>query len=602
MKSNSRQDLLRGDLRPIFLRYLFPSIAATVMISINFFVDTLCIGQKLGELGLAALNFAMPVTGLLYAIGSLLGAGGATLFSAHMGRGETKQARSVFTVCTVAMFLFSASVMVLGLVFLPQVTTFLGGTGTARQWTMDYLLYVFLFAPFFTAEMYLNIFVRNDNAPRLSMAATFCGSSMNIILDVIFVFVFEWGMAGASLATSLSLTVSTSVLIASVFRKKSKLRFIRATDGMQVLLRSIRVGLPSFVIEMTGSIVTLTFNTVLMKLSGETAVAVYGVIANLTVVVSSSLTGVSNAMQPLVSINAGARRLSRVRQIIAMALVSTVALGGLYVLIGELWPQVLVSFFVQADDAFMALACQGIRIVFLSYLLSGANILFSVYSQSVQYANEALFLSVLRGVVSPVICVVGCAFFFGVPGVWASTVVAEALTLAVSLGVFRRVQNGLREKNYEPLGYFDAKGPSETLDTLLEGLGAEDLTTFQELMTFCDSRDENRQAIPAYLGLDDLTAPERNKQFEPAPQDSGLGLVLATGALLFTNLYEQNDVDDETDYPPVVKAAMALAEKSFRFEREDPDDDGDDEDFSIVPFDRVRATYPGADDENRPQQ
>ena len=594
MQYNTKQDLLQDDLRPIFLRYLFPSIAATVMISINFFVDTLCIGQKLGELGLAGLNFAMPATGILYAVGSLLGAGGATFFSAHMGRGEVKEARGVFTATTVAMLVFSGLIMVLGLLFLPEVTTFLGGTGEARQGTMDYLLYVFLFAPFFTAEMFLNIFVRNDDAPRLAMAATFCGSSLNIILDILFVFVFEWGMAGASLATSLALTVSTSVLVVSVLRKNSKLRFSRPAGWARTTLRAARVGLPSFVIEMTGSIVTLTFNTVLMKLSGETAVAVYGVIANLTIVVNSSMTGVSNAMQPLVSINAGGRKLSRVRQIFTMALVSSLALGALYVAVGELWPEMLVTFFVQADGAFLAMASQGIRIVFLSYLLSGANILFSVYCQSIQSDNEALLLSILRGVVAPVVCVIGCAFFFGVPGVWASTVVAEALTLAVSFAIFRRVQQRMREKNYEPLGYFDTTGPDETLDELLDGLGAEDLTTFQELMAFCDARDENRQAIPAYLGLDDLTAPERKKRFEPAAQDEDLGLVLAAGAMLFTNLYEQAADSDETDYPPVVKAAMALAEKAFRFEREDPDDDGDDEDFSIVPFECVRDTYPDA--------
>ncbi|MEG0179938.1 MAG: MATE family efflux transporter, partial [Oscillospiraceae bacterium] len=85
---------------------------------------------------------------------------------------------------------FSVVVMVLGLLFLPQIATFLGAAGDARQGTMDYLFYVFLFAPFFTAEMFLNIFVRNDNAPRLSMIATLCGSSTNIVLDLLFVFVF----------------------------------------------------------------------------------------------------------------------------------------------------------------------------------------------------------------------------------------------------------------------------------------------------------------------------------------------------------------------------------------------------------------------------
>ncbi|MEG0485341.1 MAG: MATE family efflux transporter [Oscillospiraceae bacterium] len=596
MINNKKQDLLHGHLRPIFLRYLFPSIAATVMISLNFFVDTLCIGQKIGESGLASLNFAMPSTGVLYAIGCLLGAGAATLFSAHIGRGEKHEARQVFTIATITSVSFSVVVMVLGLLFLPQIATFLGAAGDARQGTMDYLFYVFLFAPFFTAEMFLNIFVRNDNAPRLSMIATLCGSSTNIVLDLLFVFVFDWGMAGASLATSLSLTISTTVLIISALRKRSGLRFAKVTHGFKKLLHILRVGLPSFIIEMTGSIVTLTFNTVLMKLSGEMAVAVYGIMANLTIVVASSLSGVSNAMQPLVSINAGAGKLGRVKEILRLAMSGSIGLGVLYVIIGELWPEMLVRFFVDPTPEFLAMACTGIRIVFLAYLISGTNILLSVYFQATQSNNAALSASVMRGIISPVICVVGCAFFFGVTGVWVSTVVAEILTLMFSIFTFAKVQRRLRAKNYEALGYFNNASASETIDTILARLGAEDLDTFAQLMKKCDARDENIESIPAIIALDDLTISGREKKFTPAPQDEELGLVLAVGALLFTNLYEQKPAESK-DYPPVAKALTALCEKCFRFEGRDIDGDDDKDDFEIIPYEEVRSTYPKTKDE-----
>ena len=599
MSKVNKLDAVTGNLRAIFLRYLFPSIAATVMISINFFVDTLCIGQKLGEGGLASLNIALPATGILYAFGCLLGQGGATLFSNCIGRGEKKEARQYFTLAAMVAFLLSATVMLLGIIFLPQVTTFLGGVGQARQGAMDYLTFVFWFAPLFTAEMFLNIFVRNDGAPRLSMVATFCGSGTNIVLDLLFVFVFDWGMKGASLATSLSRLLSTGVLIISMFRKNSNLRFAAVKKFGKKLLRVTRVGLPSFVLEMTGAIVTLTFNTVLLRLSGETAVAVYGVIANLTVVVSSALSGVSNAMQPLVSVNVGARKLSRVRQIFRLAIFSSVGLSCVLLAIGELAPNLLVALFIQADSTFTQLACTGIRIVFISYLLAGINILISVYFQSTQAANEALVLSLMRGIVSPVVCVLGCAFFWGVNGVWVSTILAEILTFSVGITLYIRVQKRLRDKNYEPLGYFDSVRPEETLDTILDRLGAEDLATFEDLITRCAQRNEDKEAIPTYLGLDDLTVSNRDRQFTPAESDQGLGLVLAVGGMLFASLYEQKETEIIEVDPPVAKAMTALAEKCFCFEQQDNNADGASDDFAILPYELVRATWPNENKHNQ---
>ncbi|MEG1012023.1 MAG: MATE family efflux transporter [Ruthenibacterium sp.] len=568
-EKETRQLLLRENPSKLFLRYLVPGVTATMMVAMNYFVDTLCVGQTLGESGLAALNVSQPVAGFLYGIGYLLGVGGSTLYASYLGKGDAKQARSVYTTCFMALLIVMGVIMLLGLVFLGPIVRFLGGVDTLYAGTREYVLFIFLFTPCFAAETFLITFVRSDGAPRISMLATLCGCTLNIVLDVLFLAGFGWGLWAASLATSLAVLCSSSILLLSTMRKKCGLKLVKKGFVPRELCASARIGLPSFLQEMTSAVVTLMFNSVLLKISGEVAVAVYGVIASMSLVVTSGLAGVSNAMHPLVSINAGAGKKARVRSFLQMAIVSSLCVSTAFFLMGELMPATLIRIFILPSEEFMALAIPGVRIVSVSYLLIAANVLFGVYFQSVQAAGEAFVLTLVRGVVLPVIMVTGCAIFWGVTGAWASTILAEFAALVIVVGLFVRVMRHQKERNYAGLRYFGRRKVQQTIDGILTELGADDLEDFRAMMLICNKVDERNCGIPAFVGMDDLTSSYEG-DYAPAYDDEDMGLLLAVGGLLFTDLYEQDDtyirekkLDDS--YPAAAPAMSALARKCFQF-------------------------------------
>ncbi|TCL41532.1 MATE family efflux transporter [Harryflintia acetispora] len=442
-------DLIQESVGKLFSRYLFPSICATIMISINFFVDTLCIGRAMGEGGLAALNLSLPVTSLLYAVGSLLGVGGSTRYSAAMGRGEIDEAQKIYTLSTLLCLSVSLLLMALGVLFLPQLVTFMGGTGGSRQGVTDYLRYVVWFIPVFTGEMFYNIFVRNDRSPRYAMFCTLCGSSTNILLDVLFIFVFDWGMAGASLATSLSICISLGLLLCYTRRSECLLRLQKISLRLSEICQILRVGFSNFLLEITTGVVTFVFNMVLLRLAGENGVAAYGIVANLTIVVTATLNGVSNAMQPIVSANAGAGLGGRVARTVRLAIFCALGFGLLFALAGEVFSVPLVRTFVSAEGGFLAMSARAVRIIFLSYLPAGVNIVLTVYLQSIQAAKEAITLSLLKGVVLPSVMVMLCGFLFGLTGVWVSTILSEGAILLCALLLCRGA--GQKFAAYQPV-------------------------------------------------------------------------------------------------------------------------------------------------------
>lgn len=589
----TNKELLTKNPHRLFLQYLFPSIAATLFISLNFMVDTICVGQKLGELGITALGIAQPVPGILYGLGSLFGVGGSTLYSIYMGKGEHKTARAIYTACFTLLLVLTVLILSLGLFFLPRITTFLGGVGDSRQGVYDYLFYVFAFAPVFSFETFLCSFLRNDSAPRLAMTATFIGSGLNILLDVIFVVILEEGIIGASLATSVSIAAAVLFLLSCSLRPSSNMKFGGIGKGVRYLLRVGRLGFSSLVTEMASSVTMLVFNLMLLRLSGETAVAVYGVIGNLSIIVSNALQGVSNAMQPLVSVNTGAGRYKRVRKILRYALTYSMIVAVILCVAGELFPAQLTRIFVAGDEAFLAIAIPAVRITFFSYLLSSVNILLSTYFQSVNEGNHAIAFSVLRSVAFPVVSVVGMGMLLGLDGIWYSALVTEGVGVLVALVMLQSVKRRLRVRNYSRLNYFSGKKAHETLDEILEQLGCEDLTGFNELIQYCNSCDEWVSAIPAYVCLEDFTT-DYEGAYTPAEADEDMGLFLAVGGLILTDLYEQNDIylkdkEKEADYPAAAPAMNVLAEKCFRFDYDEETDK-----TTVIPYRRgMEDTDPG---------
>lgn len=439
--------LLSGNITKLFLRYLFPSVCATLLIAVNYLIDTICVGMKIGEVGLAALNVVVPVTGLLYAVGYLFAFGSSNLFSNCMGEGDTKLAKRYYGTSVLCLAVFSVLIMVPGLIFNEQISRLLCAGAPFYSMTADYLRYVFIFAPFYCFETFYSVYMRNDGAPVFSMLGTFVTCSTNIVLDILLVWEFDLGMVGASLATGLALVLGFLVVFSATMRPKSKLKLWQSRIKLRLIKPIMVNGAPDFLREFSGSVVVLLVNVILLKLSGQTAVSAYGVIANLGNVVICGLAGVSNAVQPLVSYNIGAGQVKRAKGLLRLAQITSAVLAGAYVLFAELWPDLLVSAFLEEPTPALSMLCRdGIRVISPGYILAGISIVLNVYFEAVHAPREAFWAATIRGLLAPVVCIIACVLLWDLSGVWTSFLATEAISLLASVllyrGVDKKIENG----------------------------------------------------------------------------------------------------------------------------------------------------------------
>ena len=200
----NQSDLLKGDIRRVFLKYLIPSVGGMMGISLYVLGDTMLIGRGLGSQGLAALNISIPLINVLNGLGLLFGIGGATFLSRSRGQNKTHQVNDIFTKSVIMAVLAGIVLTLVRVFFLDDLCYFLGASPDTFQMSRDYLGVLLAFSIPFVLNSALTVLVRNDGDPRLAMWAMLTGSIVNVILDYIFIFEFKWGMWGGALATVIS--------------------------------------------------------------------------------------------------------------------------------------------------------------------------------------------------------------------------------------------------------------------------------------------------------------------------------------------------------------------------------------------------------------
>lgn len=563
---NKKLDLLQDNVRKTFMRYLVPSVSATVMISVNYFVDTLCIGRELGEAGLASLNLAWPITTVLYSVGLMFGVGGGAVFSRYIAKNKIKEARSVYTAALISMLFFTALITILGLVFLEPLVTMLGAYPEIRQGTTEYVKVVLILAIGYIGECFYTSFLRNDNSPKLAMAGTLLACTSNIIFDILFVVIFKWGLKGAALATSLAVTLTVVMGAAASLRKKSNLKICFTYINLKQILNIVKVGMPTFLTEIDPGIVTFVYNTVLIRIAGNNStsvIAIYGIVVNVNTIVLATINGISNTMQPLVSANSGAGKLLRVKKITALAVKWAIAISIIYVIGIEWKAELLVKIFLEPGGSFLIQASHAIRIVAVSYILAAANMIIISYFQCVQAAKEAIYLSFLRTLIFPVMFVISGAFYLNIEGVWLASILVEGVTLITLLYVYRNFQFKRKRANLGKLNFYEFDKEVDSMEEIIGQIGADNLNRYQQVMEYCGQRDTANEGIPMMIGLDDLTV-NRKEQFEASQVDEELSFQLALGVLLFADLYGQQD-----EAAPIIPAISALAERFFNMEQDE---------------------------------
>lgn len=427
----NHNDLLDGNVGKLFTKYVLTSTIGMLMVSMYILFDTIFVGQKFGEVGLAALNISIPIYNLLFGIGILIGTGSATLISVNLGRNDKDSANKAFEHAIILGVAIGAVITILGLVFLDNIIILLGASDNNIAFVKEYLTIVFTFSWSFIMTYNLSPIIRSDGGPRRTMIAMGLGGLTNIVFDYIFIFPLNMGMKGAAAATVLSSLVSLLILSWHFIGKHSEFKLKGFKIKLANTVKIFKIGLSSFIVELSSGLLILLFNKELLKIMGDIGVSAYSIIANIALMVTSILTGVSQGMQPLVSINYGADKLDRTYKIRRLGFITAISIGIFFLTIGLLYPTFLISVFTSAKGAIVDITKAGMRIYFIAFPIIGINVILAGYYQAIEQARLATTLSLLRGPVLTFILLKLLTYTLESIGIWITTPITELSTLFV---------------------------------------------------------------------------------------------------------------------------------------------------------------------------
>lgn len=429
-----------------FLKYELQSVAGMVGISIYILADTFFISVYSGADGLAMLNLVLPVYGVIYAIGSMIGIGSATRYGINKAKGE--ETDYYFLQAIFWNVLFSIPFVLTGL-FMPQ--RFLGILGADAKLTAlgtDYLKIFMTAAPLFMSNYTFTAFARNDHATSVVMTASIAGSLFNIVFDYIFMFPLGLGLSGAALATAVSPGVTIAVCSTHYLGKKNTVGFRFKTPSFHHLISCCKLGISAFVGEISSAVITVIFNMLILGIAGNIGVAAYGVIANMSAVAMSIFNGLAQGVQPLISESYGKSCGVQVKKLLRAGLLACLLVEIL--IVAGVWGQtdgLIAVFNSEHNAALLSYAHIGLRLYFLGFLFAGINIMLVAYFSAVDDAKTAIIGSVMRGAVAIAACAVVFSRLFGINGVWISFLGSEMITCAVICGLaYRKARQRGQEK------------------------------------------------------------------------------------------------------------------------------------------------------------
>ncbi|BBF43288.1 multi antimicrobial extrusion protein (Na(+)/drug antiporter), MATE family of MDR efflux pumps [Lachnospiraceae bacterium KM106-2] len=435
-----QMDLLRDPIKPLFLKYLLPSVSATLVTSIYVLADTIIVGKGIGATAVAALNIVLPLFSLFFGTGLLFGVGGSVLLSLNRGKGEYEKANRYFSTAVCSAAIFAILYLLLITTGFESVAKVLGATKATMPYAKEYSVWLLAGIPFFIGSSLLQAFIRNDKAPKLAMTGVVTGGVLNIILDYIFVMKFGWGMTGAASATFIGSFTTVCILLTHFLSKKNTLKLRVKEVKIRYISDIVKTGFSSFLVEMSNGIVVFIFNLQLVHYIGDIGITVYSILSNTAIVVMSLTNGISQAAQPIITENFGARNMERIHYVKRIAFITACIMGGFFVAVGVLMPNVVIDIFIHRTDEIMKLAPTAIQIYFVSFIGLAANMFLSNYYQATLRPFLALLICMLRGVIFCIIFVYILPIFLGVNGIWLTMPLSEAVAFVIAILLGRKYE------------------------------------------------------------------------------------------------------------------------------------------------------------------
>ena len=418
----------------LLMQYAVPAIIAMTASSLYNMVDSIFIGHGVGTMALSALALTFPLMNLGAAFGALVGVGAATLISVKLGQKDYDTAQRVLGNVFVLNILLGLAFTVIVFPFLNPILYFFGGSDETVEYARQFMEIILLGNVVTHLYLGLNAVLRASGHPKQAMYATIATGAINTILAPIFIFMFDWGIRGAAIATVSAQVIALLWQLKQFNNANELLHFRRGIFRLKrkIVFDSLAIGMSPFLMNLAACLIVILINQGLKKYGGDLAIGAFGIVNRLVFIVVMIVMGLNQGMQPIAGYNFGAKLYDRVNKVLKLTIIYATCVTTFGFLVGMLAPNLVVGIFTS-DAELTELSATGLRITVMFFPIIGFQMVTSNFFQSIGMAGKAIFLSLTRQMLILLPCLLILPHFFGVAGVWYSMPVSDLLASLIAL-------------------------------------------------------------------------------------------------------------------------------------------------------------------------
>lgn len=420
----------------LLIQYSVPAIIAATVTSLYNIIDSIFIGQGVGALAISGLAITFPLMNLVVAFCTLIAAGGATISSIFLGQKNDKKAadtvNNVITLCIIHSVVFGG----LSLLFLDPILLFFGATTSTLSYAREFMQIILYATPISYLFIGLNNLMRSTGYPKKAMISALLSVIVNVVFAPIFIFVLNWGIRGAAVATILGQTVALIWVLIHFLQKSSYIHIQKENNWLNIGIckRMYAIGLSPFLMNVCACVVVIFINKALLEYGkeiGDLAVGAYGILNRTGMLFVMIVFGVTQGMQPILGYNYGANHWTRVKKTLSIGLIAGILITTIGWCACEFFPHYISNLFTN-DNTLKEIAINGFRIFFMFFPIVGGQIIVQNFFQSIGKPKISIFLSLTRQLIFLVPFLIILPHYLGINGVWISVAAADILAIVVA--------------------------------------------------------------------------------------------------------------------------------------------------------------------------
>lgn len=421
-------------------QYALPAIIAQTASSLYNMVDSIFIGQGVGPLAISGLAVTFPLMNLSTAFGTLVGAGAATMLSVLLGQKNYKAANKVLGNVVSLNIIIGLLFMAVALVFIDPILYFFGASENTLPYAKEYITIILIGNVVTHLYFGLNAAMRSSGSPKKAMGLTIFTVVFNTILDPLFIFAFDMGIAGAAWATVIAQTLAMFVVLHHFNDKSKPFHFEKGILRLDIRVAkdSLAIGMGPFLMNAAACLVTLFINQQLRQYSGDLGIGAYGICNRFIFMFIMICMGLNQGMQPIAGYNYGARQYSRVREVFWKTARLAMVMTTLCFIFGMFFPKAAVGIFTR-DPELTDLAARALRINTLVFPIVGFQMIATNFFQSLGMVKKSVILSLSRQILFLLPLLYALPNWFGADGVWMSFPISDALATLLTIYMLGRL-------------------------------------------------------------------------------------------------------------------------------------------------------------------